>query len=144
MPFASRWCSGRSEFLSLIGIEDDTRSFERRALCLVARLWLGSGIMLLGLTEFGDVASLDVVPRSPPSLGVHALPLAMRENNAFASSRERRDVPDPPLDEPHENQPIRRTRARASDERSRRPGARRARARARARRGFETRGRGAR
>ena len=107
MPFASRWCSGRSEFLSLIGIEDDTRSFERRALCLGARLWLGSGIMLLGLTEFGDVASLDVVPRSPPSLGVHALPLAMRENNAFASSRERRDVPDPPLDEPHENQPIR-------------------------------------
>lgn len=106
MPVAPRWCSGRSLFLSLIGMVDDTLSLDNFPLCFAARVWFGSGIMLLGFTDAGEVRSFEASGEAEPSsLGVHAFPLAMRANSTFASSCVMGTF-DALLPEPQPNHPI--------------------------------------
>ena len=86
-------------------MEEDTLSLDNLPLCFDARFWLGSGIMLLGLTEEGEVRSSARAGGAAPSLGVHALPLAMRANREFASSAVMAGLP-PARDDPNPNHPI--------------------------------------
>ena len=93
-------------FLSLIGMLDDTLSLDSFPLCFAARVWFGSGIMLLGFTDAGEVRSFEASAEADPSsLGVHAFPLAMRANSTFASSCVMGTFA-ALLPEPHPNHPI--------------------------------------
>jgi hypothetical protein len=84
---------------------DDTLSLDNFPLCFAARVWFGSGIMLLGVTDAGEVRSFEASDEAEPSLGVHAFPLAMRANSTFASSCVMGAF-DSLLLEPHPNHPI--------------------------------------
>ena len=61
--------------------------------------------MLLELTDGGEVRSSARAGGAAPSLGVHALPLAMRANREFASSAVMAGLP-PARDDPNPNHPI--------------------------------------
>lgn len=102
---APRWCSGRSLFLSLIGIVDDTLSSDSFPLCFGARAWFGSGIMLLGFTDDGDLRSFGASDEADSSLGVHAFPLDIRANTEDASSGVIGGF-DALMAEPHPNNPM--------------------------------------